>query len=163
MKRVVLIAICLALLIIENTILPYYSIKGAFPSLLFVFAIAYSMINGKWEAVFIGITAGFFQDIFFFNGFGVNILVNMLLCQLAAYVGENIFKENRIIPAIACFVISAIKVLMVTIIMLLFNYKIDIEPALISALMNAIIMLLIYKIVLTTSEKYIIKDSWRFR
>lgn len=163
MKRIVLIVICLALLILDNTILPYYSIKGAFPSLLFVFAIAYSMVNGKWEAIFIGITAGILQDIFFFDSFGINMFANMLLCQLAAYIGENIFKENRIIPVISCFVISALKIVIVILIMLLFDYKIDIETALMSALMNSIIMFLVYRIVLTTSEKYILKDSWRFR
>ena len=46
MKRVYLIIISLILLIIDNTLLPYYSINGAFPSLLFVFYIAYSIIVG---------------------------------------------------------------------------------------------------------------------
>ena len=79
MKRLYLIIILIVLLIIDNTLLPYYSIKGSFPSLLFVFAIAYSIIRGKEEAIFIGIVSGFLQDIFFFSGFGVNLFLNMLL------------------------------------------------------------------------------------
>ena len=47
MKRLILILISICLLVIDNTILPYYSINGVFPSLLFVFAIAYSIICGS--------------------------------------------------------------------------------------------------------------------
>ncbi|MDZ4907071.1 rod shape-determining protein MreD, partial [Clostridium perfringens] len=64
MKKWVLILISLALLILDNSLMPFFAIKGAFPSLLFTFAIAYSIINGKSEAVFIGVTTCLMQDIF---------------------------------------------------------------------------------------------------
>lgn len=163
MKKFILIAISLGLLILDNTILPYYSINGAFPSLLFVFAIAFSIINGKWDAIFIGVVSGFFQDVFFFQGFGVNMLVNMLLCLLAAQIGEGILKRNRIIPVIACFVISMLKVLAVILLFKLFGQNIKVGVALLSAFLNMITMLISYKIILTTCEKYKSKKSWRFR
>ena len=53
MKRIYLIIILILLLIIDNTILPSYFIGGVYPSFLFVFAMAYSIIRGKKEAVFI--------------------------------------------------------------------------------------------------------------
>ena len=93
MKRIVIILISIILLVIDNTLLPYYSIKGAFPSLLFVFAIGFSIVNGKKEAVFIGVLSGILQDVFFVKGNGVNALINLLLCVLAATIGENILKE----------------------------------------------------------------------
>ena len=74
MKRIYLIIILVLLLIIDNTLLPSYSIAGAFPSLLFVFAMAYSVIRGKNEALFIGIVSGFLQDLFFFSGFAFYVL-----------------------------------------------------------------------------------------
>lgn len=163
MKRIVVIAISLFLLILENTILPSYSIMQGYPSVLFVFAIAFSIINGKEDAMFIGIVSGILQDLFFINGFGINLLVNFLLCLLAAKVGEGIFKKNRLIPVISCLVISVIKIIMVAILFMLFNKTIDVNMALISAILNTVVMILGYKFVLTTSKKYWKKDEWRFR
>ena len=106
MKKIILIAISLVLLILENTILPSYSIMGGYPSILFVFAIAFSIVNGKEDAMFIGIVSGFLQDIYFFNGSGINLLVNFLLCLLAAIIGESIYKKNRLIPVVSCLILS---------------------------------------------------------
>lgn len=163
MKKIILIAISLGLLILDNTILPYYSINGAFPSLLFVFAIAFSIINGKWDAIFIGIVSGFLQDIFFFHGFGVNLLINMLLCVLAAEIGGNILKGNRLIPVLSCFVISSLKVLAVFLLLKIFNQNINLATAFLSAFFNLIVIFIVYKIILAICDKYKSKKSWRFR
>lgn len=163
MKRLYLIIILIVLLIIDNTLLPYYSINGAFPSLLFTFAMAYSIIRGKEEAVFIGIVSGFLQDIFFFSGFGANMLLNMLLCVLCAKIGESIFKENRLVPFLAALGISLLKVLGVIIIFKLFSQKINISVALISCLLNAICMLIFYTLILKKLDKYLDRNTWRFK
>lgn len=163
MKRLYLIIILIVLLIIDNTLLPYYSINGAFPSLLFTFAMAYSIIRGKEEAIFIGIVSGFLQDIFFFSGFGVNMLLNMLLCVLCAKIGESIFKENRLVPVLAALGISLLKVLGVIIIFKLFSQKINISIALISCILNAICMLIFYTLILKKLDKYLDRNTWRFK
>lgn len=163
MKKLIIIAVALGLLILDNTLLPYYAIKGAFPSLLFVFAISFSLINGREEAVFIGVVSGFLQDIFFFHGFGVNMLLNMLLCVLAAKVGEGIFKQNRIIPVITCFILSIFKVIGVLLLFKLFSQSIEIDTALISAALNTVVMILVYKLILRISEKYFTNETWRFK
>ncbi len=163
MKRIVVIAISLLLLILENTILPSYSIMQGYPSILFVFAIAFSIVNGKEDAMFIGIVSGLLQDLFFINGFGINLLVNFLLCLLAANIGQGIFKNNRLIPVISCLIISILKIIMIAILFIFFGKKINLNMALISALLNTIVMVIGYKFVLTTSKKYWKKDEWRFR
>ena len=96
MKRFIIVLISILLLILDNSLSPFIAIKGVYPSLLFIFAIAYSIINGKKEAVFIGVVSGLLQDIFFFNGFGINALVNMLCCLFAGLVGEGIWRNNFI-------------------------------------------------------------------
>lgn len=163
MKRIIIIAISLFLLILENTILPSYSIMQGYPSILFVFAIAFSIINGKEDAMFIGIVSGLLQDLFFINGFGINLLVNFLLCLLAAKIGEGIFKSNRTIPVISCLIISMLKIVMIAILFIPFGKKINLNMAVMSALLNTIVMVIGYKFVLTTSKKYWKKDEWRFR
>lgn len=163
MKRIIIIAISLFLLILENTILPSYSIMQGYPSILFVFAIAFSIVNGKEDAMFIGIVSGLLQDLFFINGFGINLLVNFLLCLLAAKIGEGIFKNNRIIPVISCLILSMLKIVMIAILFIPFGKKINLNMAVMSALLNTIVMVIGYKFVLTTSKKYWKKDEWRFR
>ena len=163
MKRIIIIAISLFLLILENTILPSYSIMQGYPSILFVFAIAFSIINGKEDAMFIGIVSGLLQDLFFINGFGINLLVNFLLCLLVAKIGEGIFKNNRVIPVISCLILSILKIVMIAILFIPFGKKINLNMAVMSAILNTIVMVIGYKFVLTTSKKYWKKDEWRFR
>ena len=163
MKRLYLIIVLIVLLIIDNTLLPYYSIYGAFPSLLFTFAMAYSIIRGKEEAIFIGVVSGFLQDIFFFSGFGINLFLNMLLCLLCAKIGESIFKENRLVPVLTALAISALKVLGVVIIFKLFSQTIDIQVALISCVLNAICMMLFYTFIFKMLDKYLERNTWRFK
>ena len=47
MEKLILILVSIVLVILDNSLVPFFSVKGAYPSLLFVFAIAYSLINGK--------------------------------------------------------------------------------------------------------------------
>ena len=163
MKRVVLIIICIFLLIIDTTILPYYAYGNIFPSLLFTFSIGFSIINGKNEAVAIGVLSGFLQDLFFGHGFGVNMLINMLLCYGAARIGEGIYKDNRIIPVITCLIMSLLKVIGVIIVLLILDVSIRMVDGFISAVLNAVVMILMYKLILKYSEKYFPRDAWRFR
>lgn len=163
MKRLLLIAMAVLFLIIENSLLPSYSIMGGYPSILFVFAIAFSIINGKEDAIFIGIVTGFLQDIFFINGFGINLFTNFILCLLAAVIGESILKKNKLIPVISCFVLSVIKIFIVSILFIPFKRVINIDNGLMAAVLNSILMFISYKTILTTSKKYWKKDEWRFR
>ena len=162
MKRIYLIIILILLLIIDNTILPSYFIGGVYPSFLFVFAMAYSIIRGKKEAVFIGIASGLLQDLFFFSGFGINLFLNTLLCLLCSIIGEGIFKENRIVPILTALLVSILKVLGVAIIFKLFSQNINMKIALLSALLNAVCMLIFYKLILNMLDKYLDRNAWRF-
>ena len=69
MKKRYVIIISLVLLILDTSFISFFSINGIYPSLLFTFAIGYSIINGEKEGVFIGILTGILQDIFFFQGY----------------------------------------------------------------------------------------------
>ena len=53
--------------------------------------------------------------------------------------------------------------MMVAVLFIPFNKKVNIDMALISALMNTILMFLGYKFILNKSKKYWKKDEWRFR
>ena len=163
MKKWILIIISLVFLILDNSLMPFLSIKGAFPSLLFTFAIAYSIINGKNEAVFIGVISGLLQDIYFYNGFGINALVNMLICLLAAIIGENIYIEKKLIPTISMALLYLLKMFSIFIILKFVGKTINIEIGIYTSIYSSVIMFLGYNFVLRLYDNNYRKRSWRFR
>lgn len=163
MKKWILILISLLLLILDNSLMPFFSIKGAYPTLIFTFAIAYSIIYGRKEAVIIGVTSGLLQDIFFYNGFGVNSLINMLLCLLAAIIGENIYREKKLIPVISIVFLSLLKVFAIALILKLADKTVNGTIGIYSSIYNAVVMFLWYNFVLRLYDNNDKKKSWRFK
>ena len=163
MKKWILVLISIVLLILDKSFIPFLAIKGAYPSVLFIFAIAYSIINGKKEGVIIGVLSGVLQDIFFYSGFGINSLINMLLCLVAAIIGENIYKEKRLIPVITAIILYLIKVVVIGFIFSLIDIKIDINAGVLTALYSAIIMFVSYKPMYRLYDSDYKKSNWRSR
>lgn len=163
MKKWVLIIISLVLLILDNSLMPFLAIKGAFPSLLFTFSIAYSIINGKNEAVFIGVVSGLLQDIYFSSGFGINALVNMLICLLAAIIGENIYREKKLIPIISMALLYLLKIFSIFIVLKFVGKTINIEIGIYTSIYSSVIMFLGYNFVLRLYDNNYRKRSWRFK
>lgn len=163
MKKWSLLLISVVLLILDKSFMPFLAIKGAYPSILFIFAIAYSIINGKKEGLMIGVLSGVLQDIFFYSGFGINSLINMLLCLVAAIIGENIYKEKRLIPVITSIILYLIKVVVIGFICSLIDVKVDIKVGILTALYSAIIMFVSYKSMYRLYDSDYKKSNWRIR
>lgn len=163
MEKLIIILVSIVLLILDNSFLPFFSVKGVCPSLLFVTAIAYSILNGKEKAIFVGVVSGILQDIFFFNGFGVNSLLNLLLCLLASSIGTGIVKEKRLIPVISIFVITMLKYIGVFIIFYLANIEIQFSKSVIMGIYNSVIMFFVYKVVMNIYNDEYSKQRWRFK
>jgi rod shape-determining protein MreD len=163
MEKLIIILVSIGLVILDNSLVPFFSIKGAYPSLLFTFAIAFSLINKKEKAVFIGVVSGVLQDIFFFNGFGVNSLVNLLLCLLASIIGTGIIKNKRLIPVILTFFITIIKYIAIFAIFHLLNMEVDLSKSIIMGIYNAVVMFFVYKLVIKIYDDEYTKQRWRFK
>lgn len=162
-NRIILTIISIVLLVVDNSFSPFISILGGYPSFLFVFAIAFSIISGKEDALFIGVVSGLLQDIFFINGIGINALVNMVLCLLAAKVGEGIFKDRKLIPIFTCTALSLLKVIMIFIVFQLLNLSLNFNTAVITVIYNTLLMFLGYKYALKLSDVKYMKRDWRFK
>lgn len=161
MKRLILILICLLLFIIDNTLVPFFAIKGVYPSLLFTFAVLYALMSGYWEAVFIGVLSGFLQDVYFVNVFGVNMLVNMLICLIAAYIGESVFKHKRMIPILSVGLLTIIKFFAVALILRFINIRINLLSFWIMALYNVVIGFFMYNLVYKLCNRELMKRDWK--
>ena len=163
MEKLIIILVSIGLAILDNSLIPFFSIKGAYPSLLFTFAIAYSIINGKEKAIFIGVVSGILQDIFFFHGFGVNSLLNLLLCLLASIIGEGIVKNKRLIPVVSIFCITIIKYMGIFLMFYLLDINIQFSKSIIMATYNGVAMFFIYKLVMNVYDDEYSKQRWRFK
>lgn len=161
-KKITLIVLCILFLILDNTIMPFLSVKGSYGSLLFIFAISYSFLNDYKSAVEIGIFSGILQDLYMFNGMGLNSLANMLLCILACKIGENIFKEKRLVPVISTFFLNLLKGFLVFTILYILKIKMDIMPIIISSVYSIVISFFMYKSVYKLCEKPFMKKQWKF-
>ena len=163
MKNVVLVLISILLLILDNSFTPFIKIEGAYPSLLFIFSISYSIIKGKEEGIKIGVISGLLQDIFFFRGFGINALINMLICYLAGLIGEGIWKEKKLIPMATIFIASIAKFFGVFLIMYFFNIKVDIFRGVYIGIYNSVLMLFVYGFIYKSYTKDGKQSSWRLK
>lgn len=162
MKKVVLTLLCIGLLILDNTLVPFFAINSFYPSILLVFVLCYSIVSDKWDALGIGVFSGLLQDIYFFHGFGVNALVNMIVCLIASYIGESIFKEKRLIPVITTFFLSILKYLLVFVILYLTKTKTHIQGVLYVGPLSMLLSFFIYKWVYKLSQKDYMKKDWKF-
>ncbi|NEU03371.1 MULTISPECIES: rod shape-determining protein MreD [Clostridium] len=163
MKKILtLIGIILVLTILDNTLVTFFAIKSVYPSLVLIFIISYSIINGEKEAILLGIFSGAIQDLYFFNGIGVNMLTNMIICYIAAVVGKSIFKEKSFVPIVSTLFLSILKGIIILIVLYLMNIKINTENILYTSLYNMVLSIILYRYVYKLSETKFIKKEWRF-
>ena len=70
-KILVLSLLSIVLFVLDNILMPFFAIKTFYPSLLLIFIICYSIVNGKWEGLWLGVFVGLLQDVYFSRGFGI--------------------------------------------------------------------------------------------
>lgn len=163
MKKIfVLTFLCLLFFIMDNTIVPFFAIKGCYPSLLLLFVIFYSIINGSYQGIWIGVFSGILQDLYFFNGFGVNAFTNMIICFGAGYIGVTIFKEKSLVPIISSFFLTLAKGILVFLILYVLKVNISIDNIFYNSLYSMVVSIFMYKWVYKLCQKEYMKKNWSF-
>lgn len=163
MKRILtIVLLCILFLILDNTLMPLLKINGAYPSLLFVFALCYSIVSSPRDAIIIGVFTGALQDVYFLNAFGINMLCNMLMCFVAANIGKSIFIEKSFFPIISSFALSLVKGLIVFCILVLIKQYINMEVIIYQAIYNLVVCIFMYKFAYKLSQKQYMKREWKF-
>lgn len=163
MKKILtILGIIVSLLILDVSIMPFFSIKGCYPSLVLVFSIFLSLLNERKEAIFIGVISGLFQDLYFVGIIGVNSISNLIVCLLACEIGRTIFKEKYFIPILSCFLLSFIKGLIIIIISLFIKQYVAFNSVLFISLYNFIIGVFMYRMVYKLNEKSWMKNYWKY-
>ena len=163
MKKIFITGLLIILFfILDNTLIPFLAINNYAPNILFVFIICFSIINGKWQGLWVGVFAGILQDIFYYNAFGINSLLNMLVCLVAGEIGVNIFKNKRLIPMLSTFGLSIVKGFGIFVILLVLGRHTDIKNVLYCAIYEMVICLIIYKSIYKLYHKNFMRKDWKF-
>ncbi|AJA48429.1 Rod shape-determining protein MreD [Clostridium pasteurianum DSM 525 = ATCC 6013] len=161
-KFLTLIIIIFILMVMDNSVMPFAAVYGYYPSLLFIFALSYSIINDRFSALGMGIITGVLQDVFFPNVFGINILLNMLLCVLAGEIGRNLFREKRLMPVVSVSGLILFKGILIFIILDVMHIQISLYSSLIIAVYSLIITIFAYKFVFNLCKKDYMIRKWKF-
>ncbi|MFL0267785.1 rod shape-determining protein MreD [Candidatus Clostridium radicumherbarum] len=163
MKKVLtLFFICVLLFILDNTLVPFFAIRGFFPSLLLAFCILYSIINGSIEGLWLGVFAGILQDLYFYHGFGINGFTNMLVCAAAGLIGSGIFKEKALIPIVSSLGLSFIKGVLVFSILYINSIYMPFSKVVFNSLYNMAIAAIMYRLVYKLCQKEYMQRKWSF-
>ena len=163
MKRILTVVfLCIIFLILDNTLIPLIKINGAYPSLIFTFALCYSIVSSPKDAVMIGVFTGALQDVYFLNGFGINMLTNMLMCVVAANIGKNIFIEKSFLPIVSSFALSLAKGLIVFSILFLIKQYTSIEKILYHGIYDLVTSVFMYRFTYKLSQRQFMKKDWKF-
>lgn len=161
-KVLTLFFICVLFFILDNTLVPFFAIKGYFPSLLLAFCLLYSIFNGSVEGLWLGVFSGMLQDLYFFHGFGINGFTNMLVSAAAGFIGAAIFKEKALIPIMSSLGLSLIKGILVFSILYINNQYMPFSKIIFNSVYNMIIAILMYKWVYRLCQKEYMQRKWSF-
>lgn len=161
-KTIILILLSILFFVLDNVLVPFFAIKTIYPSLLLVFVVCYSIINGTWEGVWLGAFSGLLQDIYFTNGLGINALINMIVCIAAGIIGNNIFKEKRLIPVVSCFFLSSMKGILLLLVLYINGIYANITDIFFISLYNMVVCLVMYKKIYKFCQKEYMQKRWKF-
>jgi rod shape-determining protein MreD len=163
MKKIfTLIFLCVLFFVFDNTLVPFFAVRGYYPSLLLIFCMFYSINNGSWEGLWIGVFSGLLQDMYFFNGFGINAFSNMLICSAAGYIGIGIFKEKGLIPIVSSFVLALVKGIIVFVILYIAKVYTPFENVLFNSLYSMVVSIFMYRWVYRLCKKDYMQRKWSF-
>jgi rod shape-determining protein MreD len=163
MRNCVLLIISIILFIIDNSVIPVLFGQSAYPSTLLVFILCYSIVATRSQALYFGVIAGFLQDLYIGNVFGINAFANMIICIVANIIGDSIFKEKKFIPVISGFGLSLLKGIIIFSILSIIGQKVNYDNILFVSIYNMIITFFMYRFVFNLSQRPFMKVQWGFK
>jgi len=108
MKDRYLIAISLALVLIQTTLVQLIRLSDTVPNIMLIWIIIAIVLFGRFAGIKTAIYAGVFTDILIGKGIGVYLLIYLAIASLIALLEEKIFKDNYITPVVLIVVTTSI-------------------------------------------------------
>lgn len=82
MSTIIILLMIIFNLVIQTTIIPYFSIMGIVPNTVLVLIVVIALKVGRVKGAMFGLIAGFMQDILFSSTIGINAFILFLLDML---------------------------------------------------------------------------------
>ena len=110
MKFLLLFIIGIFFFLLDISVIPLFTINGSYTSLTSVYFFICCMNIEKYEIVYFSVVIGFLQDVFFINGFGVNIFLNIILGVLFYYVSIKYNKNKYFLSVLIVSIFCIFKI-----------------------------------------------------
>ena len=120
MKFLLLFIICIFFFLLDISVIPLFTINGSYTSLTSVYFFICCMNIEKYEIVYFSVVIGFLQDVFFINGFGVNIFLNIILGVLFYYVSIKYNKNKYFLSVLIVSIFCIFKSFITNIFLMIF-------------------------------------------
>lgn len=150
------------LLLIDQTILPFFSVYDSHGSVMFAFFGLFALMTDFEDALLLSLVTGLLQDIFFPYGFGLNTILNLFLFLGLSRVGLTLKEGRKTIPILFVTLAQGIKTVIMLIVLMIFGVRGNYFSVLISPLFTLLLSMVVYKAVISFSRIPIIKKEWRF-
>lgn len=106
LKDITNLLIIFLLGVIQITLMPYFSIMGLWPNIIFLLAVSFVLIGAEREAYLVASFGGFILDLVSPIFFGFNVLVLMFLTGLTQLLVKKFLSDINIFVAGLVFVVA---------------------------------------------------------
>jgi rod shape-determining protein MreD len=163
MRIATLVIVSILLLLVDMTIIPFFSFFGTYGSMLFAFSGLFVILGDYDDAVLMAMLTGILQDIFFPYAFGLNALVNLFVFLGITRLGSSLKAGTKAMPVIIVSAGAAVKNLVIYGVMLIFGYRGNVLSIPVGAAYVLLFGLLIYNLVKKFKRIPFIKKEWKFQ
>lgn len=163
MRLATLIVVSILLLLVDMTIIPFFSLFGTYGSILFAFSGLFVILGDYDDAVAMAVISGILQDIFFPYAFGLNTLVNLFVYLGITRLGGSLKAGTKAMPVLIVGAGAAVKNLIMFGVMLIFGYQGNLLSIPIGAAYVLIFGMGIYRKVIKFKRIPFIKKEWKFQ
>ena len=104
MKYWALALLCVLMVAVETTIIPYISIRGIGPDIVGSFVALVSMLGGIPDGLFVAAIAGFLEDMSSAYYVGLFTFVRLAIGYLAGMSHQRVFQDWFVVPVFLVFI-----------------------------------------------------------
>ena len=164
MKIILYGLIFIIALVLQSTVFTVIPIFGAYPELVLLVVILFSLINGGVVGAKLGFAGGLLQDILFGRFIGLNAVIMMGVGFTAGVLSQRLYKENHVVPFLSVVLGTWAAQFLYLLGMMLFGFPVPLERTILlvvfgSGLYNGLRTLLMYRPFVRLNERILFWDE----
>lgn len=164
MKIILFGLLFITALVLQSTIFTVIPIFGAYPELVLLIVIVFSLINGGAVGAKLGFAGGLLQDVVFGRFIGLNAVIMMGVGYGAGVLSQRLYKENYVVPFLSVALGTWAAQLLYLLGMTLFGFPVPLDRTVLlvvlgSGLYNGLLSLLMYRPFVHLNERIIYWDE----